>query len=171
MAEQAFYARPMRLHPALEPLAYLVGTWRGAGHGEYPSIEPFDYTEELTFTHVGKPFLIYHQRTWSPAGDAMHTECGFLRAPAAGTVEFTIAQPTGQTELAEGCLTVTAPGVDLEMCSQVVNTGTAKHVEHTERTYRLVENQLSVDFAMAAVGYPITHHLASALQRAYDGAD
>ena len=34
--------------------------------GEYPTIEPFDYEEELTFEHVGDAFLLYEQRSWSP---------------------------------------------------------------------------------------------------------
>lgn len=53
----------MSIHPDLAPLARLVGTWRGTGSGEYPTIEPFAYTEELVLTDIGKPFLEYRQRT------------------------------------------------------------------------------------------------------------
>ena len=48
---------PPPLHPELEPLAGLLGAWRGEGAGEYPTIAPFRYGEELRFWHVGKPFL------------------------------------------------------------------------------------------------------------------
>lgn len=155
----------MELHPALEPVAQLVGTWRGRGHGEYPTITAFDYIEELTFTNVGKPFLIYLQRTWSPTGAAMHTETGYLRTPGDAAVEFVIAQPTGQTELAEGGMTETASGFEIELRSKVVNAATAKHVEATERHYSVAGDELRVDFAMAAVGWPMTHHLSSTLHR------
>lgn len=39
------------LHPDCEPLAGLVGSWRGRESGEYPTIEPFEYLEEVTELH------------------------------------------------------------------------------------------------------------------------
>lgn len=155
----------MQLHPNLKPVAGLIGTWRGPGTGEYPTISSFTYTEELTFTDVGKPFLTYLQKTWSSEGNPMHTETGFLRVPAPDTIEFVIAQPTGQTELAEGRLAETGAGFEMELRSRMVNSATAKHVEQTERKYSLSDDELSIDFAMAAVGLPMTHHLSSTLRR------
>lgn len=154
----------MDLHPSLAPVAGLVGRWRGPGRGEYPTIAPFSYTEELTFSATGKPFLHYLQRTWSPAGDPMHTETGYLRV-AGGAVEFVLAQPTGQTELAEGRLDARADGFTAELHARVVNAASAKTVEATMRRLRLIGDELTTRFAMAAVGVPMTHHLESALTR------
>ena len=155
----------MALHPSLEAVGALIGTWRGPGRGEYPTIASFEYSEDVTFTDVGKPFLHYVQRTQSPEGAPMHTETGFLRVSAAGVVEFVLAQPTGQTELAEGPLETRPDGFSCALRSQIVNSGSAKHVEATIRRVELTGDALRTTFAMAAVDVPMTHHLSSELRR------
>lgn len=127
----------MSLHPNLQLAARLLGTWRGEGRGEYPSIEDFQYVEELTFTDVGKP----------------------------SGMELLLAQPTGQTELAEGELRVTPEGFSAELHSQVVNSASAKQVDATARWLELTGDTLTTRFSMAAVGISMTHHLESVLSR------
>ena len=55
---------PEGLHSDLNPLAWLVGTWRGKGRGEYPNIEPFEFAQEVVFNHDGRNFLNYFSRSW-----------------------------------------------------------------------------------------------------------
>ena len=55
---------PDNLHPDCGPVAWLLGTWRGNGHGDYPTIEPFEFGQELIFTHDGRPFFHYLARAW-----------------------------------------------------------------------------------------------------------
>ena len=72
-------------HPDLAPLAALLGTWRGEGEGSYPTIEPFRYSEEISFTQVGKPFLAYRQATVNLAtGLPAHAEAGYWRPAERG---------------------------------------------------------------------------------------
>src|SRR6058998_1208957 len=88
------------LHPDVLPLAGLVGTWRGEGAGEYPTITPFRYSEEVTFRSTGKPFLAYEQRTWAlDDGRPLHSEMGFWRPQPGGGLEVVLAHPTGVVEV------------------------------------------------------------------------
>ena len=59
----------------------------------HPTIDTFEYDEEVRFWHVGKPLLSYTQRTWHPVkGFAMHAEMGFWRIQPEGRVEIVLAQ-------------------------------------------------------------------------------
>lgn len=151
------------LHPDLAPLGFLLGIWSGPGHGEYPTIASFDYTETIEIGHVGKPFLAYSQRTRAADdGRPLHAETGYFRSPGAGRVELVIAQPTGFTEVLEG----TIEGSRIDLVSETVGrTGSAKEVTGTRRVLELAAETLTIDFAMAAVGEPLTHHLLSSLTR------
>lgn len=152
----------MDLHPAL---AALLGTWRGTGHGEYPTIEPFDYGEEVTFAAPGRPFLVYAQRTWSLATEQpLHAETGYWRIPPAGGVEVMISHPFGATELLAGSVEE-AGGIRLRSIG-VTLAPTAKRIDATERDVDVDGDTLRYRIRMASVGQPLTHHLTAELRRA-----
>jgi THAP4-like, heme-binding beta-barrel domain len=155
------------LHPDIAVLAPLLGTWVGRGAGEYPTIEPFTYAEEVTFGHVGKPFLSYTQRTKALSdGRPLHGETGFLRVPSAGRVEWVLAHPTGVTELEEGQLTVCAGVIEMELASSAIGrTASAKDISALSRSFRIEGDAMTYTVRMAAVGQPLQHHLAASLTR------
>src|SRR5436190_7354023 len=119
------------LHRDVHALAFLLGTWRGEGHGHYPTIASFDYGEEVHFWHVGKPFVSYSQRTWAlDDGRPLHAESGYWRVPAPGRVELVLAHPTGIVEVEEGRL----DGLALALATSSIGaTATAKRVDCLER--------------------------------------
>ena len=127
-------------HPDLEALAFLLGRWEGAGIGGYPTIESFRFGQEISFSHNGKPFLIYTSRTWrldeeGQIGPPLGTESGYWRPRPDSQVEVMLAHPTGIVEIYLGEIT----GTRIEMATDVVaRTATAKEVTAGHRLYGLV---------------------------------
>jgi hypothetical protein len=155
------------LHPNLEALAPLLGTWAGQGAGKYPTIESFEYLEEVAFSHVGKPFLIYTQKTRAVTdGKPLHAEAGYLRVPQSGHVELVLAHPSGITEIEVGNYSVTGDIIEIEMATTSIGlTPTAKDVTSLGRTFRVDGDQLSYSMRMGAVGQPLQDHLDAVLHR------
>jgi hypothetical protein len=151
------------LHPDAARIAFLLGTWRGAGKGEYPTIDPFAYEEEVRFTHNGKPFLAYTQRTWHPQkGFAMHAEAGYFRPLENGRIEIVVAQPTGIIEVQEGIV----EGNTISVSSSLIGkTSTAKDVAKLERSFEVDGDVLRYEVRMAAVGQPLQYHLGAELRK------
>ena len=151
------------LHEQAARIGYLLGTWRGAGKGEYPTIDSFVFQEEVRFTHNGKPFLAYAQRTWHPEKKLpMHAEMGYFRPLADGRMEIVIVQPTGIIEIQEG----TYEGSRIDVSSTLVaKTTTAKEVAQLERTIEVDGDVMRYEVRMAAVGQPLQHHLGAELRK------
>jgi hypothetical protein len=156
------------VHPDLAPLGFLLGRWEGAGIGGYPTIESFRFGQEVSFSHNGKPFLIYASRTWrldedGRIGAPLGTETGFWRPRPDNQVEVMLAHPTGIVEIYLGEIT----GVRIEMATDVVaRTATSKEVTAGHRLYGLIEGQdLAYAYDLAAVGQPLQPHLSAQLKR------
>jgi hypothetical protein len=154
---------PVELHPDLAAIGFLVGTWRGEGRGDYPTIEPFRYLEEVTFGTVpGKPFLTYHQKTRSPGGGPLHTEFGYVRPVGDDEVELVLAQPSGITEIHAG----TIDGTTIAFVTVDVGVApTAKDVRSVARALRVEGDVLSYRLDMASVGQDLQFHLEATLRR------
>jgi hypothetical protein len=155
------------LHPDVAPLGFLLGTWSGDGEGDYPSVEPFGYTEESVFWHVGRPFLGYTQRTWAKKdGRPSHGETGYWRCSGDGGVELVVAHPNGLVEVSEGH----CEGAVVTLTSTVMaRTSSAKEVTALARQIQVDGDELAYTLEMAAVGLPLGVHLRARLQRSDGG--
>jgi hypothetical protein len=157
------------MHPDVEPIGFLVGTWRGEGHGEYPTIESFDYGEEIRFATVaGKPFLTYQQRTWALDDQRpLHAECGYWRPKPGGHLEVVLAHPTGVAEIEEGMV---AGEVISLVTTSIGRAATAKQVTGLSRRFEYVGGDvLRYEVQLAAVGQPLQGHLTAELKRVDEG--
>ncbi|MDQ1484989.1 MAG: hypothetical protein QOJ62_682 [Actinomycetota bacterium] len=158
------------LHPALEPLAFLIGTWRGVGVGGYPTIESFRYGQEVVFGHAGKPVLTYVSRSWvlDDEGNVLRAgagESGYWRVVGDGDhrgLEVVLAHASGFAEIYVGRI-----GLDqIEMSTDLVaRTETAKEVTGGHRLYGLVDGDLLYAYDLAAVGQPLGPHLSARLRK------
>jgi THAP4-like, heme-binding beta-barrel domain len=145
-------------------LAFLVGTWHGTGTGGYPTMDPFEYGEELTFDHVGDAFLTYVQRSWLLAdGSPLHFERGFLRpGQAADELELTLGHPLGLTEVSEGRI----DGSEITLSTtNVGRTATGMPLVGLVRRYRVDGDTMRYELDMATEATPLTRHLAGELGR------
>ncbi|MBW3648187.1 MAG: FABP family protein [Actinobacteria bacterium] len=160
------------LHERLEPLAFLLGTWRGLGVVGYPTIEERRYEQEIVFAHDGRPFLDYTSRTWILDDDGARLrpaarEVGWWRpGKEPRDVEVLLAHPTGIVEVYVGEVTFSK----IELRTDVVaRTETAKSVTALHRLYGLVGGDLAYAVDLAAVDQPLQPHLSARLARVPDG--
>ena len=158
----------MDLHERLEPLAFLIGTWRGLGVVGYPTITEQRYEQEVVITHDGRPFLDYDSRAFLLDDDGNRTkpsarEKGWWRpGPNPRDVELLLAHPTGIVEVYVG--EVVFHKIELRT-DVVARTETAKEVAALHRLYGLVEDDLAYAVDMAAVGQGLQPHLSARLKR------
>jgi hypothetical protein len=153
----------VQLPVSLEPLAFLLGTWRGEGHGGYPTIDAFGYGVEVEFSHTGKEFLAYRQRSWAlDDGRSLHAETGYWRPTPKGGVEVVLAHPTGIVEIEIGVVT----GRRVELISHAIaGSPTAEEVSRLERRIHVVDDTMTYELRMAAVGQAVVRHLKAELRR------
>lgn len=160
------------LHPSLLGLLPYVGLWRGRGRGGYPTIEDFDYAQEIKISHDGRPFLAYESRAWLLDGESRPIkpagrEVGWWRpverdGKLTDELEVLITTPTGIVELHLG----TIDGLRVELATDVVmRTATAKEVTAGHRLYGIVDGALLYAQEMAAVGHTLNPHLSARLTR------
>ncbi|CAA7402486.1 unnamed protein product [Spirodela intermedia] len=150
------------LHPAVAPLSFLLGRWRGEGEGGFPTINSFRYGEEIQFSHSGKPVIAYSQKTWKLAsGEPMHSESGYWRPKPDGAIEVVLAQSTGIVEVQKG--TYDAEKKIIKLKSELV--GNASKVKEITRVFEVTNGELSYIVQMATLLTTLQPHLKATLAK------
>ncbi|WP_018158059.1 FABP family protein [Demetria terragena] len=155
------------LPPELAPLAWLVGTWEGAGVVGYPTMESANFGQEVECWHDGRPYLNWQSRTWVLNDDGektepLATESGFWRPAAENTVELLLAHPTGLLEMYVGS---TEPAKIELHTDAVVRSPDASDYSAAQRMYGLVGGNLMWVLDMAAEGHEMQSHMSAELKR------
>ena len=160
---------PPNIHPSCAPLAWLIGTWAGNGHGEYPDIEDFQFGQEILFQQDGRPFIHFMSRSWivdadgKPVREAAQ-ETGFIRPQEDRTLEVVVAHNTGFAEIWHGELHPEQPRFEIAT-DAVARTATAKEYAGGKRLYGYVNGDLLYAFDMAAMGHELQPHTHAQLKR------
>ena len=155
------------LHPLCAPAAFLLGEWRGEGHGGYAGMTPFTYREEMRVRHTGKPYLAFEQRTWETgesarSGREVHGELGYLRCHEGGGMELIVAMAPGHAEVSTGSV----DGTRISLFSTgVLDAPSSAAVSAVKRTWLLDGDVLRYDLEMSALDQPMGWHLSAELRR------
>ncbi|KAK6934773.1 THAP4-like, heme-binding beta-barrel domain [Dillenia turbinata] len=151
------------MHPSIESVSFLLGTWRGQGQGGFPTINSFSYGEEISFIpSPTKPVIAYTQKTWKlSSGEPMHAESGFWRPKPDGSIEVVIAQSTGLVEVLKGRYDAQEKVVKLQ--SELV--GNATKVREITRVFEILDGELSYVVQMATNLTSLQPHLKAVLKK------
>lgn len=156
------------MHPALEPIKFLIGTWQSTrARGHFPEINDFSYDETITFEEIGQPLLNF--KSVSKIGQRpMHLESGFLKInPGTSQLSFLVAHNFGICTIEEGRVegtTITLESTDIVRASAAKDPSVTK----LRRSIKLIdENQLEIktDMATSRV-HETTNHLVVAYRKA-----
>ena len=157
------------IHDALLALLPLVGIWSGRGRGVVASTGvEFEFGQQVSFVHDGRPFLAYESRTFLLDEDGgvlrdAWRESGFWR-PGAGQddVEVVLASNTGQALVLVG----TAGDQRWELATEsLCRTPTATAVDGERRLYAARGHELMYATELAPAGQPFAPHLNAHLTR------
>lgn len=172
---------PSDLHPDLVPLAFLLGTWEGAGVSapvtadEGPDAEKYNFGQEVIFTHDGRPFLEYTSRTWVLDADGkkvrpLENESGYWRIDAERKIEVVMARDEGVIELWYGELADQKPQIDLAT-DAVARTASAADYSGGKRLYGLVKGDLMWVFEKATPRVPLRPYMSAQLKKVPNPAE
>ena len=160
---------PPNIHPNCAPLAWLIGTWAGNGHGEYETIEDFQFGQEILFQQDGRPFIHFMSRSWIVDAQGDHVreaaqETGFIRPQEDRSLEVVMAHNTGFVEIWHGELHEEQPRFEI-VTDAVARTATAKEYAGGKRLYGYVNGDLLYAFDMASMGHELQPHTHAQLVR------
>lgn len=163
---------PSDLHPSLTPLAFLLGTWQGAGVVELPGQDTAHFGQELTFGHDGRDHLSFASRTWVLDSEGnttrpLESEQGFWRLLPERQVEAVLVRDQGIAEVWYGELAEGRPQLDLAT-DAVARTPSAPEYSGGKRLYGYVKGDLMWVGEKATPTVPLRPYMSAHLKKSTD---
>ncbi|MEV8094208.1 FABP family protein [Kitasatospora sp. NPDC085879] len=167
---------PSDLHRDVVPLAFLLGTWEGAGVYDFPGTEKCNFGQEVVFRHDGRPFLEFRSRTWvlDEQGEKvrpLENEHAFWRITtnAQGTsgereIEVSSVRDDGTVEIWYGKLHDGKPQIDLAT-DAVARIEGAPAYSGGKRLFGMVKEELLWVGEKAAPAVPLRPYMSAQLKK------
>jgi hypothetical protein len=160
---------PSDLHPDLVPIAFLLGTWEGAGVFDFPGAEKCNFGQEVIFSHDGRSFLEYTSKTWvldaeGKPSKPLESESGFWRITKDRTVEITLTRDDGVIEIWYGELAESKPQIDL-VTDAVARLADAPAYSGGKRLYGYVKSDLMWVGEKATPEVPLRPYMSAHLKK------
>ena len=167
---------PSDLHRDVVPMAFLLGTWEGAGVFDFPGAEKCNFGQEVVFRHDGRPFLEYRSRTWvlDAAGNKvrpLENEHGFWRITSNATgasgkrgIEVATVRDEGVIEIWNGEMADGKPQIDLATDAMARSRFAAPY-SGGKRLYGLVGGELLWVGEKAAPEIPLRPYMSAQLRK------
>ena len=161
----------MSTTPCQKFLQNILGTWEGAGAGEYPTMPNFAFGAKSEYKRVSEKtkahFIHTSVESWKPnkKGEiGMHYENGFMKCSGTNELEWGLAHNFAGTEATVG--TVNDDGTSAKFKS--TGFGNVSYLTGTKRelTVDAASGKLQDEFWMSTHDTPMTHHLSVKYNRA-----
>ncbi|MFJ9519143.1 FABP family protein [Kitasatospora sp. NPDC101801] len=172
---------PSDLHKDVVPLAFLLGTWEGAGVYDFPGTEKCNFGQEIVFRHDTRAFLEFRSRSWVLDNDGekvrpLETEHGFWRITSNqhGTsgereIEVSSVRDDGTVEIWYGKLHDGKPQIDLATDAVARIEGAAPYTGG-KRLYGMVAEELLWVGEKAAPEVPLRPYMSAQLRKVLNPA-
>jgi len=169
---------PDGLAPEVYPLAWVVGTWEGAGVIDYPDIPATDFRQRVTFSHDGGPYLAYTATMTligpdGEEGQVWSVESGFWRVAPSVPDGLTLQDFQHPLEVvladAAGIVAVYVGAVGngrIDLATDLMaRTESAPAIASSTRLYGLVNGELMWAWDLAAFGHELQSYASARLGR------
>ncbi|MEO9801941.1 MAG: heme-binding beta-barrel domain-containing protein [Reichenbachiella sp.] len=162
----------------IEPFTWLKGNWRGHGTGGFPTIEPFEFDDQMEFKLLEEdfkkePLIRFDETAWLIAKgkhNFMHWETGFIRPLGDGTVQLYVSHNTARMEFTVGkfeSVDHNSKSFKIVFSSIFLRNDTGlKNALQSKRTISFDRDQLTYDLDISTDEHPeLTSHLKVLLKR------